>query len=382
MSDPIDRAPAAARTVWTAPRTSRDGVNVVAIIGIVIGSLVGLAVIGFLALLLGIPVLLVASVLAFLPLVVVLLVIRWIDRWEPEPRAALWFAFLWGAAVSVAVALLVGFGVELAGTIATGTPGVDPFVSAVIQAPLVEEVAKGVGVLILFASARSHFDGPVDGLVYAATVAAGFAFTENILYFGSALTDEGAAGLGATFVVRGIFSPFAHVMFTACTGLALGLAARRGRSVSALLWFVVGLVGAIALHALWNGAFFFVPDVVVYYLFVQVPLFVFAIIVTLALRRSEMQVTRTRLQEYADAGWFTADEVVMLATPAGRRQARAWARTQPPARRASMRAFIRDATHLAFTRERIATGRADIGHPVDEHLLLRQINEDRAVLLG
>lgn len=29
-----------------------------------------------------------------------------------------------------------------------------------------------------------------------------------------------------------------------------------------------------------------------------------------------------------------------------------------------------------------ATGRADIGHPVDEHLLLRQINEDRAVLLG
>ena len=72
-----------------------------------------------------------------------------------------------------------------------------------MQAPLVEEVAKGLGVLLIYAFSRAHFDGPVDGLVYAATVAAGFAFTENILYFGVALVEGGAEELGATFVMRG-----------------------------------------------------------------------------------------------------------------------------------------------------------------------------------
>ena len=32
---------------------------------------------------------------------------------------------------------------------------------------------------------RREFDGVVDGVVYAGLVAAGFAFTENILYFGA-----------------------------------------------------------------------------------------------------------------------------------------------------------------------------------------------------
>ena len=40
--------------------------------------------------------------------------ITWIDRWEPEPRPALWFAFLWGAAASVAIALIVDIGISIA----------------------------------------------------------------------------------------------------------------------------------------------------------------------------------------------------------------------------------------------------------------------------
>ena len=51
----------------------------------------------------------------------------------------------------------------------------------------------------------------------------------------------------------------------------------------------------------------------------QVPLFVLFIIGVLALRREESRLTRVRLGEYAAAGWFTPQEVDMLATPAGRR---------------------------------------------------------------
>ena len=67
-----------------------------------IAGLVGLLVLGYLAVALGLSVVATGTLLAVVPLAIVLLAIRWVDRWEPEPRWALWFAFLWGAAVSVA----------------------------------------------------------------------------------------------------------------------------------------------------------------------------------------------------------------------------------------------------------------------------------------
>ncbi|MET4159763.1 PrsW family intramembrane metalloprotease [Agromyces sp. PvR057] len=363
----------------TAPR--RRGAGLFAPIGIGVAVLVGLLVVAYFALALGGSALAIGSLLALVPLTIVLLAVRWIDRWEPEPRWALWFAFLWGAAVSVALALLVDTGVQLAMAFALST-GPDEAMQAVVQAPLVEELAKGLGVLLLFTFSRSHFDGPVDGLVYAATVAAGFAFTENILYFGSALIEGGGAALGATFVVRGLFSPFAHVLFTACTGLAIGLGARRTRGPGIVLWFLGGLACAIALHALWNGSLTFASDAVALYLLVQVPIFVAAIVVTVLLRRQERRITRDRLLEYAAAGWFNPDEVEGLASPAGRNAALAWARSQVPPRTVQVRAFIADATRLAFTRQAIVSGRADARRLADERELLDLVAADRRAISG
>lgn len=357
----------------------RTGGLVFAVLGIAVGGLVALLVLGYLGLAFGLSTLVVGSLLALVPLIVVLLAIRWVDRWEPEPRWALWFAFLWGGAVSVAIALIVDLGVQL--TVAAALPGgaPDEAVQAVVQAPVVEELAKGLGVLLLFAFARAHFDGPVDGLVYAATIAAGFAFTENILYFGAALAEGGASGLGATFVVRGIFSPFAHVLFTACTGLALGIAARRGAGAGVAGWFVLGLIGAIALHALWNGSLAFSSDAVALYLTVQVPIFVGAILLAVFLRRQEMRIIRAGLADYAVAGWFHPAEVEMISSAAGRRRAIGWARAQRPPRTEAMRRMIRDATHLAFDRHAVVTGRR---RRSDEQVLLARIAADRAALAG
>ncbi|MBM7504400.1 PrsW family intramembrane metalloprotease [Agromyces aurantiacus] len=367
---------------WPPVSPPRRGVGAGLIVAFAVALLVGLLVLGYLAVSLGLSVVATGTLLALVPLAIVLLAVRWVDRWEPEPRWALWFAFLWGAAVSVAIALIVDLGVQLFTALSNpaGAP-TDEVMQAVVQAPIVEEVAKGFGVLLIYLFSRSHFDGPVDGLVYAATVAAGFAFTENILYFGVALVEGGAGELGMTFIVRGIFSPFAHVLFTACTGVAIGIGARRGAGAAILGWFLAGLVPAILLHAFWNGSLAF-ADAFLLYFTVQVPIFIGAIVVTVLLRREEQRVTRTRLAEYAAAGWFSPDEVAGLSTASGRRAALAWARAQQPPRTEAVRRFIADATRLAFTRNALVTGRADVRRLDDERVLLDAVARDRRAIAG
>ncbi len=376
---PLPAVPAGA-----PPRRSSTASQVLAIVGILVLGFVFLAVVGYLVLGLGPAAFVICGILALVPLAVVITAITLIDRWEPEPRPALWFAFLWGAAASIAIALIVDFSVQLIVEVASdGRNTTSDLWGSVIQAPVVEEGAKAAGILILLLFFRKQFDGPVDGLVYGATVAAGFAFTENILYFGQSLIESGGVGLGFTFVLRGILSPFAHVMFTACTGIALGFAVRRTNAFAGIGVFLLGLVLAMGLHAFWNGSTFIVEGeggFFLLYFAVQVPLFALAVVFVVLLRRSETRLTRARLTEYAEAGWFSEAEVEMLSSASTRKQALRWAKSMPGDGRAAMRSFTRHATRLAFVRQRLLSGRSAIGPRHDEAELLDALLGDRLAL--
>ena len=366
-----------------APRPPRSyTLLIVGAIGIFCVAIILLLVLVYLIAGLGVNAFLFAGILALVPLAIVLLGVRWIDRWDPEPRGALVFAFLWGAGVAVMVALLVSAEVDnVVNSLGGPGPGYE-FFGAAIQAPIVEEVGKGVGVLVIFLVARKHFDGPVDGIVYAAMVAGGFAFSENILYFGQALIESGGsvATVIQTFLVRGLMSPFAHVMFTACTGVLLGVAAHRRGRFGWIGLFILGLIPAIGLHALWNGSLFFVQNFYGYYAVVQFPLFVLGIVLIVYLRRQEARVTRTNLQAYAAAGWFHSDEVGALATGTGRRTALNWARQHNIA--PVMKRYIRDASRLAFARQRLLTGTDAARAGAEETRLLSAIVATRSELQG
>lgn len=99
------------------------------------------------------------------------------------------------------------------------------------------------------------------------------------------------------------------------------------------------------------------------------------------LRREEVRLTQERLTEYAHAGWFTPEEVTMLATPAGRRVGLSWAATLREDRRPLMRAFIKDAAALAAVRQRAVTGR-DALAAHDERVLLNRVQATRDALLS
>ncbi|NCD18935.1 MAG: PrsW family intramembrane metalloprotease [Actinobacteria bacterium] len=357
---------------WAPVPPPRRSTQVLEVIGIGIGATGVLAMVAVIAGTAGVASTTLAGVLAFLPLLVVLLGIRWVDRWEPEPRATLLAAFLWGAGVATGISLVFNtaftLGAELSGLSAFG----QLVLSTAVVAPVVEEVTKGLGVLGILLWRHHSFDGPVDGIVYGATVAAGFAFVENILYF----AQYGEA-LGAVFFSRAVMSPFAHVVFTAMTGIALGIASRE-RSRTAWVWlFPAGLTGAILLHALWNFSTLSGRYISLYFV-LQVPMFIGLVGLIFWLHSREAAVIRHRLGEYAAAGWLDPYEAAMVASLGERRRARAWAASF--GRGAQMAEFQRQATNLAYARERLATGRIPSSAGQDQARQLHDLTAARHAL--
>ena len=326
------------------------------------------------------PVVLPSFELALIPLGGVLVAtmllagVFWYVRWEPRPpgvftAVTLMVAFLWGTIVSTLCSLVVNDWVDRVITEAMGDPGA----AAVISAPLVEELTKGLGVLLVFLIWRRTINGTIDGVVYAAFTAAGFAFVENILYF-----VQGWEYVGTIFVTRGILSPFAHLTFTACTGVAIGVSSRR-RSQYAWAWMaLVGLVGAILLHATWNG---FVTANFGVYLLLQFPFYALCIGLVSWLRWSERRSMRRGIDDYAHAGWFSPAEVQMLTTGKGRRLGRRWAVPRGPQAVYAMAVFQKTASELAQLRQQAVDGHAQADFSAKESELLDRITLARRTFL-
>ena len=329
--------------------------------------------------------------LALLPLPLVLAAFRWVDRYEPEPRGLLAFAFFWGATVAalVSAALNTATTMVIAGT---GSPEEGMAATAVLVAPWVEEGAKAGAVLAVFLFRRREFDGIVDGIVIAGLTGVGFAFTENILYFGRAfLAGSEELGLsggffaaGLTFLLRGVLSPFAHPLFTVLTGIGFGLAARAGSGLVRWVAPVAGYLAAVLLHGVWNysavgglGAF------LTGYALIMVPAFALVVAIAAWSRRREGATVAGRLPAYVRAGWLASEDVDMLASLSGRRRAVTWASGRYGERGGrALRAFQLAATELAFLRDRAERGRADADFQQRERRLLAELARTRAAVAG
>ena len=330
---------------------------------------------------LGVQVTLLAALFAALPLLVVVPTFLWLDRYEAEPTRMLILAFAWGAVCAPAGALFLNTGIAIAMRLAGAE---DPdVVTAVFGAPFVEEGLKGLGVLLIVLLRRREFDGVVDGIVYAGLVGAGFAFSENIIYLGREFVEYGQQGLTELFILRCIMGPFAHPLFTAFTGIGLGLAVAVMRSAwSRVLVALGGFLLAALLHGIWNLSAATGHLIGAYVLF-QVPLFLCFLALVIGLRYREGRLIRTYLSQYADAGWLSHQEVAMLSSLPARRQARIWANQQGgSAAVASMRAFQDAASDLALLRARMVRGSAERDAAARERTLLESIVAHRRAFVG
>jgi protease PrsW len=213
-----------------------------------------------------------------------LLFIRAIDLYEREPLRYVLPVFVWGFAVATTVSLVFNTLFQLTLSSVTSVRAAD-FFTAVAVAPVVEECSKGFALLLIFFVAYFarrriglvEFAGVMDGIVYGSAVGFGFALAEDILY--------GMQYGAETFLVRRIFGGFAHAAFTSLTGIGIGLIPFVQRRVLKPIPPLLGLLGAILLHATFNFTATVFGPLAYIVMFFVVLVYLLIIIVWLAFER-------------------------------------------------------------------------------------------------
>ncbi|WP_343971178.1 PrsW family intramembrane metalloprotease [Kribbella koreensis] len=298
-------------------------------------------------------------VFAFIPVVPVIALYLWLDRYEPEPAKYILTALCWGAFIATLAAIFINTQAS-EWLHETGSGGSR---AAVFVAPPVEEFAKGSIIALLALLRRKEFDGIIDALVYAGMVGVGFAFTENILYYGRLFhqlseesgSDAGLRGTFFLFVFRGGISPFAHPLFTSFTAIGIGIAVRHRSTVVRYLAPIVGYLAAVLAHASWNGGASLSGGggFLIVYLFLMFPIFIAMFIFALVMRSREGQMIASRLYDYVRFGWLAPQDVPLIATLRGRKALRQNAKRYGPQAAAAAKAFQQTATELAYLRDKI-----------------------------
>jgi len=208
------------------------------------------------------------------------LLVAWLmDLYEREPLRFPASLFLWGLFsgflafwLNVIADLIASalFGMAL-GDVGTG---IAFLLSALIAAPVFEELSKGFGVLV--ASGHHEMNDTYDGLLYGFAAGLGFSAIENWFYFTSTNNPVAAGGIAAwafLMVYRGFFNSLAHGWFTATTGAFIGFfKARKSLKKWSALAFIPGVLLAMLLHGLFN--FFAMVDGLVMF-FTEIPVFIF-----------------------------------------------------------------------------------------------------------
>lgn len=320
----------------------------------------------------------VTAFLAVLSLGLIAIVMFLADRWDPQPMPLLLIAVLWGAAIAAIVSYFVNSFNAYLIYIVTGSELWANVGMAVVSAPVVEEITKALGLLLLMLLARRYFNGPLDGLIYGSLLGGGFAFTENILYYSRQLEALGVNEMLGLVVQRGFFGLFGHALYTSATGIIVGFVVRKWGTAMGFVVFLPALIPGMLLHAGWNlSAVLGLPLIVLYG--GQAILTVLWMILIGVLIWDESRLTRVRLGDYANQGWLTHEEVDMLATWKGRHEGKRWA-SQIGAK-PLMKRFIRESADLASIRQRLLADGANPKVVTVERQLLQRLSANRQEML-
>jgi RsiW-degrading membrane proteinase PrsW (M82 family) len=189
----------------------------------------------------------------FVPMFLFAVFVNWLDRYEKEPKLLLGAAFVWGVVIAGGGAYILNtvFGIGI--YMLTGSEGAAEFGTTSIVAPIIEEALKGLAVLVVFLLFRKEFDSILDGIVYGAITAMGFAAIENVLYiYRNGFLESGWEGFWTLVVIRVLLVGWMHPFFTAFTGIGLAVARMSRNLLVKIIAVPAGYTVAVMTHAFHN----------------------------------------------------------------------------------------------------------------------------------
>jgi RsiW-degrading membrane proteinase PrsW (M82 family) len=189
----------------------------------------------------------------FVPMLLFAYVVYWVDRYEKEPVALLGGVFLWGAIIAAGAAFIANSFLGLGIYMFTGSQAFTALSTASTIAPVIEESLKGMACLLVFLFFRHEFDSILDGIVYAAITAIGFAATENAYYiYTHGFQENGLNGILYMFFVRVILVGWQHPFYTAFIGIGLAVSRLSRNSSIKIIAPLMGWGIAVFTHSLHN----------------------------------------------------------------------------------------------------------------------------------
>ena len=315
----------------------------------------------------------------------------WADRYRPQ-RLVVWYLVLgWGAAIATFISLHVNtWAAQQLAVTGNGDPATSAR-AAIFVAPFVEEAAKASVLFLIAILARYRLTSKVSMIVLAGLSAAGFAFTENIIYYARAImyssqnisVGDAAAAVNDLVMLRGFWTCFGHPLFTMMTGIGVAVALRTRSKVVRVLAPLVGYGAAALLHMVFNSQVSLNNGLGqrILYVVVALPMVLGAVSYVVRQILAQGKVLANRLGDYAQLGWLPASDPVVFA----RQRLRWWAVMVAATRgwkvfSATVR-LERTLTELAYLRDGQVRGIYDEAATVRARYLVEQAKGLRGVAI-
>jgi len=189
--------------------------------------------------------------LAFAPIVVIIVYVYIKDKHDKEPKRLLLFSFLLGAIVSIIVTTIIYMGLDIVLPLKDEFSVPQQFIKAFLVVGLTEEFSKYI-IVRFFNQPKKAFNEPFDGIMYAVMVSMGFAATENVMY----VLESGYV----TGILRAFTAVPAHATFGILMGYFMGKAKFSKNRIGLNL---LGLLLAVTFHGFYDFFLFidFIPGI-------------------------------------------------------------------------------------------------------------------------
>ncbi len=308
--------------------------------------------------------LVVISVLAaVIPMVLYLILIWRLDKYEREPFGSVLRSYVWGGIGAIFFSLLFSEILSESLSLFIINKNLMDQVDAFYIAPFVEEITKGLFLLVLVS--RKKFDNVTDGLVYGGAIGLGFGMTENLFYFIS--YGKTFPALLTLIIIRTLFSAVMHCVSTGTLGAFLGYAKFNSYTHKIILPFI-GLMIAMFIHFSWNYTVSNRSTTLLAFIFMLFAITVYAVVYSLSISK-EKRIIYSELLPESENGIIPPEHLEILNS--FKRNRHGWVDES------IRKLYIKAATTLAFRKmqEKNSKGARKISYEQDIDYYRKQISD-------